>query len=117
MKTTMTLDETYPSSPGWKGQETSQAAAQSVAVKAKKQKQQVLESYRGAAMTPDECAELLRPQGMSDVLFETFKRGVRSRTSELSAAGKVFDTGVRRPNASGHPSIVWSAAMKQGNLL
>jgi hypothetical protein len=47
---------------------------------------------------------------MDDVLFETFKRGVRSRCSELKGQGKIRATEVRRKNDSGHPAVVWRLA-------
>ena len=105
------VTETYPQTPGWKtdSTETSRQAARAVAPEAKQLQQRVAEAYRGAAMTHDECAELLRPADMGDVAFETFKRSVRSRSSELKAQGRIKATAKRQCNASGHSAVVWRA--------
>lgn len=100
----------YPSSPGSKGEhETGRQAAAAVRSSAEQTRAHALAAYRGAAMTHDECAALLRPEGMGDVAFETFKRGVRSRSSELKAQGRIEPTERRRCNVSGHSAVVWRA--------
>lgn len=105
------MTATYPHAPGFKGEsETGSQAAAKVASKAAKMRENILDAYKGANMTHDECAELLRPEQMSDVEFETFKRSVRSRCSELKVQGRLEATSERRENASGHAAVVWSRA-------
>ncbi len=107
----------YPTVPGWKRTDTSRRAAQAVADDARNVKAKALAALDGKDMTGDECAEAIRPSGMDAVAFETFKRGVRSRCSQLAAAGKILDSGKRRENANGLATIVWTRSRKQGDLL
>lgn len=104
---------TYPTSPGYKGEaETGRRSAAAVTGKAAKMREAVVEAYSRsiAGLTHDECADRLRPDDMGDVEFETFKRSVRSRCSELKAQGKIVQTSERRENASHHMAVVWRAA-------
>lgn len=57
----------------------------------------------------------LRPRRYRDVTPQS----VRSRRSELRAAGRVEDSGTKRPSSNGGPSIVWQAttAGRQAELL
>lgn len=106
------MTATYPHAPGHKGEaETGSQSAAKVASKAAKMRESIVSAYNGASMTHDECAELLRPETMGDVEFETFKRSVRSRCSELKLQGKLEATGERRENASGHNAVVWRRAL------
>lgn len=108
------LTEIYPHVPGYKGEaETSRQSAVAVTTAAKALQVNALAAYRGAAMTHDECAELLRPDTMGDVEFETFKRSVRSRSSELKAQGRIEATARRRCNVSGHSAVVWRAVERR----
>ena len=104
---------TYPESPGFKGSaETSMRSAIKVKSAADVIRARVLSEFRGKKMSADECAQRLRPANMSDVAFETFKRSVRSRVSELKADGKLFQTNQRSENNSGHKAVVWSSTDK-----
>jgi hypothetical protein len=104
---------TYPESPGYKGTaETSRNSAIQVKSAADIIRARVLSEFRGKKMSADECAQKLRPANMSDVAFETFKRSVRSRVSELKADGRLFQTKQRSENSSGHRAVVWSSTDK-----
>ena len=96
------LFETYPNVPGWKGQETSHAAAVAVESKASTLRGRIMAilELNRKAYTADEVAEFLGETVLA----------VRPRFSELYAQGKIFDTGERRKNISGHAAIVWGAA-------
>ena len=87
----------YPRVAGWKGQETSRAAAQST--KADKLKALVIETLRTyGPMTPDETAAMCAHDKLS----------IRPRFSELRELGWIKDTGERRKNeSSGKRAIVW----------
>ena len=100
----------YPHAPGYKGEaETGRKSATKVAGKAAKMREAIKDTYRWAVsgLTHDECAGILRPEGMTDVQFEQFKRSVRSRCSELMRQGLIEATNIRRENASGHEAVVW----------
>jgi predicted ArsR family transcriptional regulator len=94
------MEQLYPSQPGWKGMETSRAAADDVAPKAPRLREMVLVALRDKPRTADECADHLGIDKLS----------IRPRCSELSALGKIVDTGDRRLNASGKRAVVWGAA-------
>lgn len=111
MNTEAINDRAYPNSPGFKGRaETGRQAANRVAGHAELQRKQIMEHFKYDEMTHDECAAAMRPTSMNDVEFETFKRGIRSRCSELKEQGKLEATELRRKNASGHPAVVWRKA-------
>lgn len=102
----------YPVTAGFKARdtETSEAAAMAVEPAAKRLRRQVEEAYAGSrlGMTHDECAELLWLGGPKDSAdWERFKRSVRSRASELKAAGLLDPLPDRRKNESGHPAVVF----------
>lgn len=88
----------YPQSPGYKGGETSLAAARSIDADTLRAK--VLIELHKAPGTADEIAERLRIDKLS----------IRPRCSELKAQGKLTDSGIRRENASGKRAIVYRAA-------
>lgn len=112
MNTEVINDRTYPRAPGFKGQsETSRQSAARVADKAALQRKQIMAAYERQDLTHDEVAEIIRPKDISDVEFETFKRGVRSRCSELKGQGKLEATAQRRANPSGHKAVVWRKTM------
>jgi hypothetical protein len=104
----------YPNTPGYKASApaTSAQAARKVSSKAKELRNQMMEAYDKKDMTHDECAAAIRPAGMSDVTFETFKRNVRSRGSELKEQGLLEATETQRLNASRHSAVVWRSRKK-----
>lgn len=87
----------YPYSPGFKSRDTSRQAASSINANVLRAK--VLAKFQtpGCWMTADEVAEALGIDKLS----------IRPRCSELSAKGKIMDSGHRRKNASGKSAIVW----------
>lgn len=86
----------YPIAAGWKGTETSRAAAESIPAHLLRGRV-LTEFQRRGAMTSDECADAMRCSILS----------IRPRCSELHRMGKLMDTGTRRQNASGRSAIVW----------
>lgn len=91
--------ETYPIRAGFKGAETSRAAAESINASVLRGK--VLDAYRRfGPMTADQCAEALRIDRLS----------IRPRCSELKRLGKLRDTGNRAPNDSGKSAVILQAA-------
>lgn len=88
----------YPIAAGFKGnRDTSREAAERIPAKVLQAK--VLAEFErpGCWWTADEVAERLHLSVLS----------VRPRVTELSALGKIRDSGERRPNASGRNAIVW----------
>jgi hypothetical protein len=85
----------YPTSPGWKGAETSRAAAESINASVLRGKVLRIYELRGPC-TADEAAEALHTSILS----------IRPRVTELKALGKLVDTGIRRPNRSGRSAAV-----------
>jgi len=90
----------YPETPGYKRGGTSKAAADSMRAKAPTLRDMVLAELSQANATADECAAAM---GLSLL-------SVRPRFTELLALGKIADTGMTRPNASGKQATVWRAA-------
>lgn len=91
----------YPDAPGHRGVETSIEAAEAIQPKHGRLQRLTLEAItsRGAfGLTTDECAETLGLERWS----------VQPRTSELRKQGKIVDSGLRRRNATGRRSIVWT---------
>jgi hypothetical protein len=96
------INNKYPNQPGFRtgAPETSRLAAESIAQIAHSIRMRVLAAVTEVASTGatgDEVAESLQ-------LHVT---QVRSRLSELLAAGKITDSGVRRPGVSGRRAAVW----------
>jgi len=91
--------EVYPHAPGFKTEqpETSKAAAKAVKGRAELLRVLVLEKYRLGSATADEIAAKLGESVLT----------IRPRVAELHKQGKLADTGVRRPNTSGHSATVW----------
>ena len=89
---------TYPDAPGWKGQDTSRDAAQSMAPKAAAIRERVWRELRlrGPA-TPEEVAGRLNLDVMS----------IRPRFSELKLAGRIEPTGKTRMSRTGRRAKVW----------
>ena len=89
---------TYPTSPGWKGQDTSRAAAEAVKPTAGKLREIVLRALkRRGPSTPEEVAVWSGIDLMS----------VRPRFSELSASGLIETTGTTRQSRTGKRAKVW----------
>lgn len=106
--------KTYPQAPGYKGEaETSQQAAKRVESSAEVIRREMLRLIGESPKTHDECAVELRPIFITEADFQNFKRSVRSRGSELKAAGKIEDSGQRRTNESGSPAVVWRIKQNQ----
>lgn len=92
----------YPDHPGFKARETARTAAVDMAPKAPRLRELCLETLRSAGcLTADQCAARLGVDKLS----------IRPRFSELSAIGKIIDTGVRRVNGSGKRAIAWCVAV------
>jgi predicted ArsR family transcriptional regulator len=89
--------EAYPQSPGFKARETSRAAAESVSNAACVRGKVLRAIRRLGDATADEVAAHLNIDRLT----------VRPRCSELSAMGKIIDSGVRRKNGSGRNAIAW----------
>ena len=104
--TTADLFATYPDVPGWKRQETSREAAETMAPKAASLRTKVISTLNRhpSGITPDECAALLN----LDVL------AIRPRFSELNREGLIEKTGDRRANRSGLRANVWRPVASPG---
>jgi len=87
---------TYPENPGFKVGGTSAIAAFEVKEDAKILREQCFQVLLRGEMTADEVAFMLDKSVLS----------IRPRISELVAAGRVFKTGQRRKNESGHSAEV-----------
>lgn len=89
------MEKPYPLSAGWKAEGTSREAAEKV--DAKTLRARVLTELAKSPGTADEIAHRLHIDRLS----------IRPRLSELSALGRVEDSGVRRVNESGKRAVVW----------
>jgi len=87
----------YPDVPGWKGRETSQAAAEAIAPAAKSLRARVFEEIRKAPGSPEQIAHRLKLPLMN----------VRPRCSELAAQGLIVDSGARGTAMGGRRAIIW----------
>ncbi len=91
----------YPAVPGYKTEqpETSKAAAVKVTAKSAILRKRVLMQLAAApkGLTPDECATRM----------DEIPGNIRPRFTELGIAGKIEDTGIRRPSAYGSPMAVF----------
>jgi hypothetical protein len=74
------------------------AAAQPTTADAALLREQCLKLLQAADYTADEIASTLRKSVLS----------VRPRVSELAGKMRIWDSGQRRKNASGHSAIVWT---------
>jgi predicted ArsR family transcriptional regulator len=93
--------ERYPQAPGWKARDTARSAADAAAPRAPLLRERCLAELQSfGPLTADEIARRLKVDRLS----------IRPRLSELSAIGKVKDSGLRRPNDSGKSAIAWEAA-------
>jgi hypothetical protein len=74
------------------------AAAQPAPQEAEVLREQCLNLLQAADYTADEIAAMLRKSILS----------VRPRVSELATKMRIWDSGKRRKNGSGHSAIVWT---------
>jgi DNA-directed RNA polymerase specialized sigma24 family protein len=96
-------DYTYPDHPGAQDTDTSREAAEAIEPVSGRLRRTVHAAIVRAGehgLTTNECADAL---GID-------KGSIQPRTSELQVLGKIKDSGLRRPNASGKRAIVWRAA-------
>lgn len=93
---TLPLFDAYPAGAGFKRTGPSHEAAAAIDASALREAVAALLQARGAHTT-DEAARALGRDRLS----------IRPRFSELRAAGRIFDTGFRRVNASGRRATVW----------
>jgi predicted HTH transcriptional regulator len=90
----------YPDVPGWRGTDTSRAAAKSMEESAPNLEERCLRVLREkGAMTPDEIAKELGIDKLS----------IRPRISTLKKKGFIRDTGERRENKSRRDAYVVEA--------
>jgi hypothetical protein len=90
----------YPDTPGAKATTTSREAAAAVSPTAGPLRDQVYAEIAGAGMfgmTADEVGAKLKKDW----------RSIRPRVSELSALGRIVDSGERRKNDTDLNAIVW----------
>lgn len=95
--------QTYPATPGWKGDVTSREAAQSIAHKLPDLYAAILAELRKGDATPDEVAAKIGED----------ERNVRSRFSELGRFQLIRKTNETRLNASKRKARVWRIATAQ----
>lgn len=95
--------QTYPATPGWKGDVTSREAAQSIAHKLPDLYAAILAELRKGDATPDEVAAKIGED----------ERNVRSRFSELGKFQLIRKTNETRLNASKRKARVWRIATAQ----
>jgi hypothetical protein len=96
------MADTYPYIPGWKGAETSHAAAIAMSGVTARVQRAVLLAIRERGPTGLTCCELAQRLGME-------RTTVQPRTSELRRLGLIRDSGQRRFNPNGKRAIVWVA--------
>ncbi|AXU20368.1 hypothetical protein C7W88_16950 [Novosphingobium sp. THN1] len=88
----------YPEAPGHRGVDTSIEAAESMEKSAPLLRKRCLDRLKMGPATADEVAAFLELSVLS----------VRPRFTELYTDGLIYDTGERRPNASGRRAKVWA---------
>lgn len=89
----------YPEDPGFKARDTSRAAAEGMRQAAKPLRERVFDAIKASPATPEEVAKRLGVPLMN----------VRPRTTELSRAHRIEDSGKRRKASGGRQAIVWRA--------
>src|SRR3954471_15618096 len=92
--------DSYPTTPGYKENDTSRAAADSMKPTAAHLQSKCLKALAKGQMSADECAVDIGEGILS----------IRPRFSELLRMGKLVDTGLRRRNDSGRSAKVWRLA-------
>lgn len=80
--------------------DTRAAAHEAIAPKAQPLREQCVNVLYDRRLTADEVAGILNVSPLS----------IRPRLAELHKAGRVTDTGTRRPNSSGKLAVVWRLA-------
>jgi hypothetical protein len=80
--------------------DTSHAAAGTLGSHAETMRVRLLEAIQAGAKTAEEAA---------DACGYTANNGAWKRVSDLKTAGRVRDTGIRRPGRSGRAQVVWEA--------
>lgn len=90
-------EPSYPNAPGFKENDTSRAAADSMKSATGELQRKCLKALVGSPMTADQIAEAI-----GETPFST-----RPRLTELLALGKVCDAGFRCRNASGRSAKAW----------
>jgi hypothetical protein len=87
----------YPNAPGFKARSTSEATAKAAAPMAMGLRARVFEAIKQRPDTPEGVARRLKV----DIL------NIRPRLSELSAKGRIEDSGRRGPSRGGKEAIIW----------
>lgn len=95
--------ERYPNHPGYQATDTSRAAAVGMAGRAAYLQTVVLGAIRSAGAQGMTIEEVAEATGHG-------RHSVQPRTSELREMGKIKDSGLRRPLASGRNGICWVVA-------
>jgi hypothetical protein len=90
----------YPNSPGARRNGSSRAAAVDMKDRAPAIRDRALALLKGAALTADEVAAVLKETVLA----------TRPRITELNRMGLIHDTGRTRLNASGSKATVWKAS-------
>lgn len=88
---------TYPESPGWKGTDTSRAAAERVSNRAPSIRRKVWDKLETSSMTGEELAEVLQENLYS----------VLPRLSEMQLDGMVRDSGGRGRTKLDCDAVLW----------
>lgn len=95
------IPATYPAAPGFKERDTSRKAAEAIAPTVVYLRELALSRLAHAPSTADEISEWAGVSVLS----------MRPRVAELGKLGKIYDTGLRRANASGRMAKVWARSM------
>lgn len=90
----------YPETPGYSNHTTSKAAAAAIVPVKSALAAKVLECLERRPMT---CFELEQKTGLSH-------QTASARVRDLALAGRIVDSGAKRPTASGRNAIVWQLA-------
>lgn len=90
----------YPKSPGYSDPDTSRKAAESIAPSAAIMREMVFKIIKRAGEHGMTCDEL-------EVILRMKHQTCSARCRELVLAGRVRDTGRRRPTRSGRPANVY----------
>jgi hypothetical protein len=89
----------YPNVPGARHNECSREAAEAIKGRAERLRDAALDILKGAALTADEVAAVLKETVLA----------IRPRVTELNKMGLIYKTGRKRKNASGANATVWKA--------
>jgi hypothetical protein len=98
------MQEIYPEAPGFvRGSDTSKAAADTIQPDTARQKREILDFIGRFPTTGATCDEVEWGLGIRH-------QTASARISELKAAGRIIDSGARRPTASGRKAAVYVIA-------